>query len=235
MKLRLKFLIIFIGIFFTYIFFFPVNYTINQKKLEELSKKNLENIYKFYNIHYEKLLFNEDLSTESNECYLYLVENVEIFRQKNEKCQLFFPVHNSLNFEGYLDFLYIHYLFLKNKNYKVIIVSENQYNTLSLFLGIRNSEIKQIVLNEKINFSIPLIWKIIEPRVCFIFYPKEKCVEFQIYKFVHRKEIYERIYSPILWVLNKNILKGEIKQSFEIFHQLGLKSERFIPKEIKIQ
>lgn len=218
-----------------YIFFFPVNYTINQKKLEEFSKKNLENIYKFYNINYEKSFFYENISIESEQCYLYLVENKEMYKQKNEKCQLFFPVHNSLNFKDYLDFLYLHYLFLKNKNYKITIVSEKKYNTLGLFLGIRNSEIEQIVLNEEISSSIPLIWNIIEPRVCFIFYPKEKCVEFQIHKFVHRKEIYERIYSPILWVLKKENLKGEIKKSFEIFHQLGLKSEKFIPKIFNIQ
>lgn len=213
----------------TYLSFFPSNYTINKKKIESLSKNDLRSIYKIYNIEFNPFNFQE---FGTNTCYLYIIKNQQILKNWANSCRLIFPVHNQLSFSDYLDFLSLHYLFLKNNNYSVITVSEGKYNSLGIYLALYNQDLEKIILIGELDYDLPLIWQIIEPKICYIFNSKENCVEYEIIKYLQRKEVYERILSPVIWIVNKKDLKIKYKKSFEIFHLLGIRSKNTITKDI---
>ncbi len=225
----MRFVMIGISFFFTFQLFFPVYYVHDHKKKD--FQNDLQIMYKMYDVPIDRIDYQVN-DPKSTECYLLLIQNPEFLQKWRKSCYLLFPVEISLFLSNYLDFLKLHLVFLKNLGYNVIIVSENQYNALSLFLGFDFLEIQEIILNQELYRPLPFIWSIIEPRVCYFFQPKEICVQYEITKFIQRNEIYERVQVNTKWIINKKDLNKISKHSFEIFHQIGKRSKNFLFKEI---
>ncbi len=222
-----KFIFIIIGILLIFLLFFSINYekhTLNEKEKSIFIHKDIKKIYDFYRTPYDagliqlpeqsdscSLIFLEDLNTDSFEI------NSSCFILIKEK-QIYQDFHQTLDFINTLyEFLEFHY-----KNIR--IVSQGFQNLLSLQIAAHYPNIAQLIMYDELYSSIPLIWTLIEPRLCY--YPqKNTCVKYKIFKYVHRAEIYERINQPIIWIVDKSALieqqNENLKRSMEIFHQLG--------------
>jgi len=226
-----KFIFIIIGIVLTFFLFFSINYekhTLNEKDKSVFINKDIKKIYDFYRIPYDdssiqlpehsdscSLIFLEDLNPD----FYRIVQNPNCFILIKEK-QIYQDFNKTLDFINTLyEFLEFHY-----KNIR--IVSQGFQNLLSLEIAAHYPNIVQLILYDELYPSIPLIWTLIEPRLCY--HIKENiCVKYKIFKYVHRPEIYERINQPIIWIVNKSALieqqNENLKKSMEIFHQLGKK------------
>lgn len=228
--IQVRLFLILISFFLIYEFFFPIHYTYNPNQEKEL-QNNLQEIYRRFQLPADQIEF-EIKDSNTSECFLLLIQNKNLFQEWKQTCYLVFPVHNQLIFPKYLDSLILHAIFLKKIGYNVIVVSEEPYNILSIFLGVFVPEIKEIILNQEIYQPLPLLWSVIEPRVCYYFQPRHECIQYEIIKYIQRDEIFERVKINTKWILNKKDLPNVSKNSWEIFHLIGKKSRSFIKKEI---
>jgi hypothetical protein len=227
-----KFIFIIIGIILIFLLFFSINYekhTLNEKEKSIFIDKNIKKIYDYYHIPFENELIQ--LPEQSDSCSLIFLEdsNPDSFSILDQNQSCFIVIKEKQIYQDFnktLDFINTLYEFLEFHYKNIRIVSQGFQNLLSLEIAAHYPKIVQLILYDELYPSIPLIWTLIEPRLCY--YPQENiCVKYKIFKYVHRAEIYERINQPILWIVDKSALIDQqnenLKKSIEIFHQLGKK------------
>ncbi|GIX40378.1 MAG: hypothetical protein KatS3mg129_0111 [Leptospiraceae bacterium] len=236
MNLFNKILFIFIGLILLFLLFFPINYQRGAKSIET-QKISIQNLFKIHHIIYKPELIYIP-KNKIHQCYIIFPVNKEIIsllkiKQEENSCLVFIEEKQIFNdFNNTLNFLHDIYQYLEIiSNNNVIIISEGIYNTLSLEIAAHYKNIKLLILKDEIYTSIPLIWNIIEPRICLT--SKINCTKYKIIRYTHRIEMYERINQPIIWIVSEkemiNHKNINIKKSMEIFHQLG---KSFSPRKI---
>jgi hypothetical protein len=226
-KFTNKILTIIIGTILLFLLFFPINYQRDKKKITD--KTTLNSIYNKYNINFDPSLVN--YSDSNPLCFLIFPTKENFHFNIQMDCAIFLKEEQlKKDFPITLNFINDIYESLEKNSKKVSIISEGFYNTLALEIAAHFPKVSLLILKDEIYTPIPFIWSYIEPRVCFS--NKELCNKYKIIKYVHREEIYERIQSPIIWIINKSDLQNQnvaLKKSLEIFSQLG---NSFSPKKI---
>ncbi len=212
---------IIIGLILLFLLFFPINYSYNKKSID-VSQSNLEEIYKYFDFPFSKNDFT--LKKEKPEiCYILFPEE-EIKDNTSLECALFIREEDLFkDYKKTFDFLNSIYLYLRNIA-PVSVISKDFYNTLAIFLAIYNPDISFLILRGPLILEYPWIWKIIEPRLCFLWESTEQCTKYKMLKYIHREEMYPFVKQPIIWLINyKEILSPDnvwISPSLKVFHQL---------------
>ncbi len=230
--LYFKLLLLIIGIIILYLLFFPINYKFNKEKYKNVVNQDLKQIFEQFKLKYnsEQYIY----SSNAKICYIIFPLSSNFIKDLSIDCALYFNEnHFILNFKETLDFLNSIYIYFQYKFPEIGIISENTYNTLSLFLGAHHPNISILVLKgELFPTKFPEIYNYIQPRLCIN--SSNLCTQYKIINYVNRTEIYESINIPVVWVITKKEIMDthnpHIKKSLKIFHTIGTK--QFTPKWI---
>lgn len=215
----------FIGTILLYLLFFPINYKFNKEKYFRLPIKEIKDVFDTFNLSYDPKYYTK--TSDSDVCFIVFPIRSYSANAITLDCAFYFKNEHFIDFYQTLNFLNVFYYYFKNLHPKIGIISENEYNSLSLFLGAYHPDIHiLILLGELFPSNFLKIYELIQPRLCF--HNVNICTMHQFTRYIHRTEFYENITVPLIWVINfKDILNHQnthFKRSLEIFHQIGSKT-----------
>ncbi len=187
--------------------------------------RDIKDIFENFKLKFEDKTYIHNPNTKR--CYIVFPVSPEFLTHINIDCGFYFSKdHFELDFEQTLNFLNIFYDYFQQLYPEIGIISENEYNTLSLFLATHHADISLLILRgELFPSNFPKVYNYIQPRICIDY--QNTCNDYKIIKYIHRLEMYENIHIPIIWIVSRDdILKEDskqIKKSMEIFHNFGTK------------